>query len=91
VIRPLSDPAAFGGHPQDAFDVVVPSLPEYGFSTPLSTPGLNYWRTADLWVKLMSEGLGYDRFGAQGGDWGAWSRPNSAMHMPSGSSASTSP
>jgi pimeloyl-ACP methyl ester carboxylesterase len=71
VIRPLSDPAAFRGDPRDAFDVVVPSLPGYGFSTPLSTPGFNYWRTADLWVKLMREGLGYDRFGAQGGDWGA--------------------
>jgi pimeloyl-ACP methyl ester carboxylesterase len=70
VIRPLSDPTAFGGNAQDAFDVVVPSLPGYGFSTPLSTPGLTYWRTADLWVKLMSEELGYDRFGAQGGDWG---------------------
>ncbi|MDP6560983.1 MAG: epoxide hydrolase [Candidatus Binatia bacterium] len=70
VIRPLSDPKTFGGDPQDAFDVIVPSLPGYGFSTPLSAGGLNYWRTADLWVKLM-EGLGYDKFGAQGGDWGA--------------------
>jgi pimeloyl-ACP methyl ester carboxylesterase len=49
----------------------VPSLPGYGFSTPLSTFGLHYWRTADLWVKLMSQELGYERFGAQGGDWGA--------------------
>jgi hypothetical protein len=70
VIGPLSDPAAHGGDPQEAFDIVVPSLPGYGFSTPLATPGLTYWRTADLWVKLMSEGLGYDRFGAQGSDWG---------------------
>lgn len=71
VIRPLSDPAAFGGDPEDAFDVIVPSLPGYGFSTPLSKPGLNFWRTADLWVKLMTEVLGYERFAAQGGDWGA--------------------
>jgi pimeloyl-ACP methyl ester carboxylesterase len=71
VIRPLSDPASFGGDPADAFDVVVPSLPGYGFSTPLTKTGINYWNTADLWVKLMREELGYDRFAAQGGDWGA--------------------
>lgn len=70
LIGPLSDPATYGGDPADAFDVVVPSLPGYGFSTPLSKTGLNYWSTADLWVKLM-EGLGYPRFAAQGGDWGA--------------------
>ena len=52
VIRPLADPAAHGGDPADAFDVVVPSLPGYGFSTPLTTTGINYWRTADLWVEL---------------------------------------
>jgi pimeloyl-ACP methyl ester carboxylesterase len=71
VIRPLADPAAFGGDPADAFSVVVPSLPGYGFSTPLTTPGINYWRTADLWVALMQDVLGYRRFAAQGGDWGA--------------------
>ncbi len=71
VIRPLTDPAAFGGDPADAFDVVVPSLPGFGFSTPLTKPGVNYWRTADLWVKLMQEVLGYKKFAAQGGDWGA--------------------
>ena len=71
VIRPLTDPASFGGDPADAFDVIVPSLPGYGFSTPLTTSGINYWRTADLWVKLMQDVLGYDKFAAQGGDWGA--------------------
>ena len=71
VIGPLTDPAAHGGDPADAFDVVVPSLPGYGFSTPLTTPGINYWRTADLWDTLMREVLGYERFAAQGGDWGA--------------------
>jgi pimeloyl-ACP methyl ester carboxylesterase len=71
VIRPLADPASFGSDPRDAFDIVVPSLPGYGFSTPLTTPGMNYWRTADLWVILMQEVLGYKRFAAQGGDWGA--------------------
>jgi pimeloyl-ACP methyl ester carboxylesterase len=71
VIRPLADPAAFGGDPDDAFDVVVPSLPGYGFSTPLTTPGINFWRTADLWVTLMKDVLGYQKFAAEGGDWGA--------------------
>lgn len=71
VIRPLTDPAAHGGNPADSFDVVVPSLPGYGFSTPLTTTGVNYWRTADLWVTLMQDVLGYDRFAAEGGDWGA--------------------
>lgn len=47
VIRPLADPAAYGGDPRDAFDVVVPSLPGSGFSTPLRPPGINFWRTAD--------------------------------------------
>jgi pimeloyl-ACP methyl ester carboxylesterase len=71
VIRPLADPASFGGDAADAFDVVVPSLPGYGFSTPLTTTGINYWRTADLWVTLMRDVIGYPKFAAQGGDWGA--------------------
>jgi pimeloyl-ACP methyl ester carboxylesterase len=71
VIRPLTDPAAHGGDPADAFDVIAPSLPGYGFSTPLTTTGINYWRTADLWVALMQNVLGYEKFAAEGGDWGA--------------------
>jgi pimeloyl-ACP methyl ester carboxylesterase len=71
LIGPLSDPAAYGGDPADAFDVVVPSLPGYGFSTPLQTTGINFWRTADLWVTLMQETLGFPRFSAYGADWGA--------------------
>lgn len=68
LIEPLSDPAATGGDPADAFDVIVPSLPGFGFSTPLQRP-FAVWETADLWVKLM-DGLGYDRFFAHGGDFG---------------------
>jgi pimeloyl-ACP methyl ester carboxylesterase len=71
VIGPLTDPAAYGGDPADAFDVVAPSLPGFGFSTPLSTPGINWWKTAELWVGLMDR-LGYARFGAHGGDVGAF-------------------
>ena len=71
VIRPLADPASYGDDPKDAFDIVVPSLPGYGFSTPLTKTGVNYWTTADLWVKLMQDVLGYKKFAAEGGDWGA--------------------
>jgi hypothetical protein len=72
VIRPLADPAAFGGDPADAFDVVVPSLLGFCFSSPLTKPGINWWRTADLWVTLMRDVLGYSKFAAEGGDWGAF-------------------
>jgi pimeloyl-ACP methyl ester carboxylesterase len=70
VMGPLSDPEAFGGRAEDAFDVVVPSLPGYVFSTPLPRPGINFWTTADLWVRLMRDVLGYERFAAHGDDWG---------------------
>jgi pimeloyl-ACP methyl ester carboxylesterase len=72
VIRPLVDPAAFGGDPADAFDVVVPSLPGFGFSTPLTVPNVNFSRTAELWRTLMRDVLGYPKFAAQGGDFGAF-------------------
>lgn len=71
VIGPLADPASHGGDPADAFDVIVPSLPGHGFSSPLTRPGVNFVETADLWVELMAR-LGYHRFAAQGGDWGAF-------------------
>jgi pimeloyl-ACP methyl ester carboxylesterase len=71
VIEPLTDPASHGGDPADAFDVILPSLPGYGFSSPLTTSGINYWRTADMWVTLMRDVLGYDKFAVQGGDWGS--------------------
>jgi pimeloyl-ACP methyl ester carboxylesterase len=69
LIVPLSDPGAVGGDPADAFDVVIPSLPGFAFSTPLTRP-VAVWDIADLWVQLM-ESLGYRRFGAHGGDLGA--------------------
>lgn len=72
LIGPLTDPAAYGGDPADAFDVIVPSLPGFGFSTPLRKSGVNFWRTADLWVELMCDVLGYPRFSAYGSDWGAF-------------------
>jgi pimeloyl-ACP methyl ester carboxylesterase len=71
VIRPLADPAAHGGDPADAFDVVVPSLPGYGFSAPATEPGMTPRTIARVFASLMTDVLGYRRFGAQGGDWGA--------------------
>jgi pimeloyl-ACP methyl ester carboxylesterase len=72
VIRPLVDPASFGSDPADVFDVVVPLLSGFCFSTPLTAPGINWWRTADLWVTLMLDVLGYSKFAAESGDWGAF-------------------
>ena len=71
IIPLLTDPAAHGGDPQDAFDVVAPSLPGYGFSDITGTRGINVARVADLWAQLMTTALGYSRYGAHGGDWGA--------------------
>jgi pimeloyl-ACP methyl ester carboxylesterase len=71
LIGPLTDPQAFGGDANDSFDVVIPSLPGFAFSNPLQTRGVNVRRVAQLWVRLMRDGLGYDRFAAYGGDWGA--------------------
>ena len=65
----LTDPAAHGGDPADSFDVVVPSLPGYGFSDRTTEPG-TLFRIGDLWAELMTDRLGYTRFGAHGGDWG---------------------
>jgi pimeloyl-ACP methyl ester carboxylesterase len=70
IIPLLTDPARYGGSSADAFDVVVPSLPGYGFSDRPAAPGMNVFRVAELWTGLMNE-LGYKRFGAQGGDLGA--------------------
>jgi len=70
IIGPLSDPAAHGGDPRDAFHVVCPSMPGFGFSGPTRTPGWDIGRVAEAIAKLMAR-LGYDRYAAQGGDWGA--------------------
>jgi len=70
VIGPLSDPRAHGGDPADAFHVVAPSLPGYAFSGPTHDPGWHPRRIAAAYVELMAA-LGYDRYGAQGGDWGS--------------------
>jgi pimeloyl-ACP methyl ester carboxylesterase len=66
----LTDPAAHGGSAEDSFDVIVPSLPGYGFSDRPRDRGMDPKKIAALWVRLMQE-LGYKRFAAQGGDWGS--------------------
>jgi pimeloyl-ACP methyl ester carboxylesterase len=72
VVDPLADPAAFGADPADAFDVIVPSLPGFGFSTPLADqPDMNFWKIADVWHELMTGVLGHERYAAGGCDVGA--------------------
>jgi microsomal epoxide hydrolase len=69
-IGPLTDPAKYGGSADDAFDVVVPSIPGFGFSSKPKSP-IGPPTTARLWHELMTSALGYSKFGAQGGDWGS--------------------
>ena len=71
IVPLLADPGSHGGNPADAFDVVAPSLPGFGFSDRPQQRGMQVFKVADMWAKLMAEGLGYPRFAAQGGDIGA--------------------
>jgi pimeloyl-ACP methyl ester carboxylesterase len=70
IIGPLTDPTAHGGSPADAFHVVIPSMPGYGFSGKPTATGWGPERIASTWITLMRR-LGYEHFVAQGGDWGA--------------------
>ena len=72
IIGPLTDPARYGGDARDAFTVVAPSLPGYGFSHVPDQRRLDIQDMADLFARLMREVLGYGRFAAQGGDWGSF-------------------
>ncbi|MDW5593033.1 epoxide hydrolase [Conexibacter stalactiti] len=83
VIGPLTDPAAHGGDPRTAFHVVVPSMPGFGFSERPREPGWNIARVADAWIELMRR-LGYDRWGAQGGDLGCAVTDTIASRTPPG-------
>ncbi|WP_010188208.1 epoxide hydrolase family protein [Sphingomonas sp. PAMC 26605] len=71
VIEPLANPASFGGDPSDAFDVIVPSLSGFAFSTPTQRHDMNFWKMAELWHTLMTETLGYEKYAAAGSDYGA--------------------
>jgi pimeloyl-ACP methyl ester carboxylesterase len=75
VIGPLSDPRAHGGAGSPAFDLVIPSLPGFGFSGPVTEPGWGSRRIAGALAELMRR-LGYERYGAQGGDFGAFVAPD---------------
>ncbi len=81
LIGPLADPASYGGDPSDAFHLIIPSLPGFGFSMPLAGSGWDTTRIAKTWVQLM-ERLGYDRYAVQGGDIGAGVAPAVARLVP---------
>src|SRR5205085_8666582 len=81
VVEPLTDPVAHGGRADDAFHVVCPSLPGYGFSDRPAEPGWGVERTGRAWTTLMAR-LGYQRYGAQGGDWGSMVSTAVALHDP---------
>src|SRR5262249_50831559 len=72
IVEPLRDPRNHGGDPSDAFHIVAPSIPGYGWSGPTTEPGWDVRRVAEAWKGLMAR-LGYTRYGAQGGDWGSMS------------------
>lgn len=82
IINRLTDPVRFGGNPNDSFDVIVPSLPGFGFSDKPNHSGYNNARTAELWVKLMTEKLGYIKFAAGGGDIGSGVTRYMALNHP---------
>ena len=93
LIGPLTDPRAHGGDQADAFHVVAPSLPGFGFSSPLEGSGWELTRTATAWVELMHR-LGYERYGAHGGDIGAGISGDLGIHDPDrvvGAHVSTDP
>jgi pimeloyl-ACP methyl ester carboxylesterase len=83
VIGPLTDPAAHGGSAEDAFDLVVPSLPGFGFSAAPAEAGWDPGRIAHAWAELMRR-LGYPRYVAQGGDQGAWVTDAMGRQAPEG-------
>jgi pimeloyl-ACP methyl ester carboxylesterase len=83
LIGPLTDPTAHGGKAEDAFDVVIPSMPGYGFSGKPTSPGWGPERMARAWPELMKR-LGYTRYVAQGGDWGAFVVDQMGLQAPAG-------
>jgi pimeloyl-ACP methyl ester carboxylesterase len=81
IIGPLTDPVAYGGRAEDAFDLVIPSMPGYGFSGKPTTTGWDPARIARAWIVLMKR-LGYNQFVAQGGDWGDAVSEQMALQAP---------
>jgi len=82
IINKLTDPARFGGNPSDSFDVIIPSVPGFGFSDKPEHSGNNNAYVAELWVKLMTEKLGYTKFAAAGGDIGSGVTRYMALNHP---------
>jgi pimeloyl-ACP methyl ester carboxylesterase len=82
ILPMLTDPARFGGDPADAFTVVAPSLPGYGFSFRPNQPRFAVEEIADTFARLMTDVLGYRRFAAQGGDWGAFITSRLGLEYP---------
>ncbi|HYG48648.1 MAG TPA: epoxide hydrolase [Allosphingosinicella sp.] len=83
LVGPLTDPTAHGGRADDAFHVVIPSMPGYGFSGKPASPGWGPERMARAWAELMNR-LGYARYVAQGGDWGAFVVDQMGLQAPAG-------
>jgi pimeloyl-ACP methyl ester carboxylesterase len=83
IIGPLIDPTAYGGHPEDAFDLVIPSIPGFGFSGKPTDTGWDPDHVARAWAELMQR-LGYTRYIAQGGDWGSPISSAMARQSPAG-------
>jgi pimeloyl-ACP methyl ester carboxylesterase len=83
IIEPLTDPTAHGASAADAFDVVIPSMPGYGFSGKPTETGWDVEHIARAWAELMKR-LGYDRYVAQGGDWGAFVVDQMGLQAPEG-------
>src|SRR5215207_9602139 len=83
IIEPLTDPTAHGGSAEDAFDVVIPSMPGYGFSGKPTSTGWGPERMTRAWAQLMKR-LGYSRYVAQGGDWGAFVVDQMGLQAPEG-------
>ncbi len=83
IIDPLADPTAHGASAADAFDLVIPSMPGYGFSGKPASPGWGPERMARAWAELMQR-LGYTRYVAQGGDWGAFVVDQMGLQAPAG-------
>ncbi len=83
IIGPLTDPTAYGGKAEDSFDVVIPSLPGYGFSGKPTATGWDPQRVARAWAVLMDR-LGYKKYVAQGGDWGNAVTEQMALQQPAG-------
>jgi pimeloyl-ACP methyl ester carboxylesterase len=81
VIGPLTNPRAYGGDPANAVHLVIPSLPGFGFSGPTHDTGWTPTRIAKVWIELM-HGLGYDRYGVVGNDWGSYISPEVGRYDP---------